>query len=151
MGKRKFRENRTKFIDMDEDVLFYVLCLSRYLDHDVMPIKIGITQNIERRMANLQSANPDKIRIMFLAKSRRKVIEDMERFFKHVLLWPFASGGGGEWFVLDRLRISHVLSVAFYEIEKMGGHVPSPMLEVSCYPQLLDFFEGVFKDDEVGA
>jgi hypothetical protein len=59
--------------------------------------KVGIAVNVSKRMASIQTSNPDRIRLVCC-----RLVEDAEQVERkiHEYLTMHRSNGGGEWFKL---------------------------------------------------
>jgi hypothetical protein len=55
------------------------------------PIKIGVTNDVARRLSALQNGAPDKLVVLLTAEGDREVEEEVHRKFSHLRL-------RGEWF-----------------------------------------------------
>lgn len=65
-------------------------------------IKIGITKNLERRMAGIQTNNQYKIEVLYVFKGERKFCRALE-ITLHTWCQNYQAEGGTEWFRLEAL------------------------------------------------
>lgn len=131
------RSSRKKQINLEEPMNFYIVT-PVYGEH--VTFKVGITTNFAKRLHGIQNGNPDKLGISFLCLVTRHQAESFERYLKCVMLAPFTTGGGTEWFRLDNKSFSHLLSKCYQWLEEIGGQVPSAFLSYADIPSQEEHF-----------